>query len=73
MAESLDLIPNPVNNEGNFNLDKASVRKIILKETSVGQIFYPSDIADKHNLDLETVMDVMSELKENGQVVENLK
>jgi hypothetical protein len=51
--------------------DKESVKKIILKEISIGQIFYPSDISDEYNLDLKMVMDVMSELKENKQIVEN--
>ena len=57
--------------EDNFDLDKESVKKIILKETHVGQIFYPSDIANEHGLDLETVMEVMSELKENKRIIED--
>ncbi len=60
------------NGEDNFDLDKENVKRIILKEISVGQVFYPSDIANEHNLDLKIVMDVMSELKENKQIVEKL-
>ncbi len=61
------------NNEDNFDLDKESVKKIILKEVRIGQVFYPSDIANEYNLDLETVMDVISELKESKQITENSK
>ena len=59
--------------EDNFDLDKESVKKIILKEISIGQVFYPSDIANEYNLDLKMVMDVMSELKENKQIIEKLE
>lgn len=60
------------NGEDNFDLDKENVKRIILKEISVGQIFYPSDIANEYNLDLKMVIDVMSELKESKQIIENL-
>ena len=74
MIESYGLIQMQENTSGdNFDLDKESVKKIILKEISVGQIFYPSDMANEYNLDLKMVMDVVSELKENKQIVENLK
>ena len=74
MIEDYDSVQMQENaGENNFDLDKESVKKIILKEISVGQIFYPSDIANEHNLDLETVMDVMSELKINKQIVEKLE
>ena len=56
--------------EDNFDLSKNDVKKMILKEISVGDEFYPSDIADKYNLDFQTVMVVIDELKENKQVVE---
>ena len=72
MMESYGLVQIQENtSEDNFDLDKESVKKIILKEISIGQIFYPSDISDEYNLDLKMVMDVMSELKENKQIVEN--
>ena len=60
-------------NENNFDLDKENIKKIILKEISIGQAFYPSDIANKYNLDLKMVMDVISELKESKQITENSK
>jgi hypothetical protein len=73
MMESYGLVQIQENtSEDNFDLDKESVKKIILKEISIGQIFYPSDISDEYNLDLKMVMDVMSELKENKQIVEKL-
>ena len=59
--------------EDNFDLDKESVKKIILKEISTGQVFHPSDIANEYDLDLKMVMDVMSELKENEQITEKLE
>lgn len=58
------------NGEDNFDLDKESVKELILKETRVGQIFYPSDLANDYGLDLKTVMEVMSELKESKQIIE---
>ena len=73
MIENYGLVQMQENtNENNFDLDKESVKKIILKEISVGQIFYPSDIANEYNLDLKMVIDVMSELKESKQIIENL-
>ena len=74
MIESYGLVQIQENtSEDNFDLDKEHVKKIILKEISIGQIFYPSDIANEYNLDLKMVMDVMSELKENKQIVENIE
>ena len=54
--------------DNNFDLDKKSVKKIVLKEISIGQTFYPSDIANKYNLDLKTLHDVITELKEDKQI-----
>ena len=59
--------------EDNFDLDKESVKKIILKEISISQVVHPSDIANEYDLDLKMVMDVMSELKENKQITEKLE
>ena len=69
ILESLDQIQQD-NGEDNFDLDKESVKELILKETRVGQIFYPSDLANDYGLDLKTVMEVMSELKESKQIIE---
>ena len=55
---------------GNFDLDREDVKELILDEIGIGEAFYPSDLANKHNLDLRTVMEVMSELAENGQISE---
>ena len=55
---------------GNFDLDMEDVKGLILDEIGIGETFYPSDLANKHNLDLRTVMEVMSELAENGQISE---
>ena len=59
--------------EDNFDLDKESVKKIILKEISIGQAVHPSDISNEYDLDLKMVMDVMSELKESEQITEKLE
>ena len=73
MMESYGLVQIQENTgKDNFDLDKESVKKIILKEISIGQIFYPSEISDEYNLDLKMVMDVISELKENKQIIENI-
>ncbi len=74
MLESYGLVQiQEITDENNFDLDKESVRKIILKEISMGQIFYPSDICNKHNLDLEMVMIVINELRESGQIINKPK
>ena len=59
--------------EDNFDLDRESVKKIVLKEISIGQAVHPSDIANEYDLDLKMVMDVMSELKESEQITEKLE
>ena len=74
MLESYDLDQmQEITGEDNFDLDKESVKKLILKELSIGQVFYPGDIANEYNLDLKTVMDVMSELRASKHIAENLK
>ena len=74
MLEGYDLDKMQENTgEDNFDLDKESVKKLILKEISVGQVFYPSDISNEYNLDLEMVIDVMSELMTSKHIVENSK
>ena len=58
------------NIEDNFSLSIEGVKKIILEDVRPGQVFYPSDVADKHGLDLRTVVEAVNELKEGGQVSE---
>ena len=71
IIEDRDLKPMPEDNsDNNFDLDQESVKKIILEEITIGQVFYPDDVAAKHNLDLRTVMSVISDLKENGKMAE---
>jgi hypothetical protein len=39
-----------------------------LNNIKVGQVFYPSDIADKLGTDLMTVMNVVKKLKEQDRI-----
>ena len=57
----------------NFDLDKEGVKKLLLKELSSGQVFWPSDMADKHNLDLQTVMAAVADLIKSKHLKVNQK
>ena len=56
------------NRQYNFELDHKEVKNLILEKIAIGEIFYPSDIADMYSLDLKTVMDVISKLTKTGQI-----
>jgi len=53
-----------------LELTKEQVKEIILREINIGQIFYPSDVANKFGLDLITVIDAMQELKNDGKLTD---
>ncbi|WOV93007.1 MAG: hypothetical protein R1F52_07880 [Candidatus Nitrosoabyssus spongiisocia] len=57
-------------NMDNFELDKTEVKKLLLHEIKIGEVFYPSDICKKYGLDLKIVVDVISELKQQGRFME---
>ena len=70
-VEDYSLKPLPKgSDENNFDLDYEGVKNIIQNEISIGQVFYPSDVADKYNLDLRTVMSVISDLIKDGKMAE---
>ena len=54
-----------------FDISKDEIKDTILKATKVGEIFYPSDIANKFGLDLKTVIEVIDELKREGNISDN--
>ncbi len=54
--------------QDNFNLDVKAVKDLILEKISMGDVFYPSDVANRYNLDLMTVTEAISELREDGKV-----
>ena len=51
-----------------LDLTKDQIKEIILNKTKLGEIFYPSDIANNFGLDLVKVMDAISELKKEGKL-----
>lgn len=51
-----------------FDISKDEIKDMILKATKVGESFYPSDIANKFGLDLKTVIEVIDELKREGNI-----
>jgi ribosomal protein S25 len=48
--------------------DTNIIKDIVLKEIKIGQVFYPSEVADKFNLDLIAVMNVLNELRMQGNL-----
>ena len=58
----------PVIESPQQDLTKEQIKSLILQEIAIGQVFYPSDIADKFGLDLVVVMDVISELEKEGKL-----
>jgi len=56
-----------------FDLTKDQVKETILKATNLGDIFYPSDIANQFGLDLKTVIEVIEDLKREGKISESPK
>lgn len=48
------------------------VEGTILQKIKIGEKFYPSSIANKYDLDLEAVVNVMSKLEAKGVITENI-
>ena len=44
------------------------VRKLILDNYELGESFYPSDIADKHGLDYDTVLEAIEMLRKERRI-----
>lgn len=53
-----------------FALTKDQVKETILKAINVGDVFYPSDIANQFGLELETVVEVLEDLKREDKISE---
>jgi len=54
------------------NISFEEIKEMILQEIKVGEVFYPSDLANKFGLDLKTVMEVVNNLKTEGKMIEKL-
>ncbi len=60
---SMDAVPEDT------DLTNEQIRELLLKEINVGDIFYPSDFANEHGLDLMLVMDVVDSLRNEGKLI----
>lgn len=58
------------NDSDNLELNNEQIKKIILNDIKIGQVFYPSDIAIKNNMDLAKVVEVIEELKKENKLTE---
>ena len=68
-AQNAELIGNPDSGDDDVDdliQDEEQIEKIILDNTENGVDFYPSEIAFKFNLDLETTMNVIHKMVERG-------
>lgn len=53
----------------NYDMPVDKVKEIILKEYTK-ETFYPSDVSEKHGVDLDTVDEAIKQLREEGHVAE---
>ena len=51
-------------------LSDKQIEELLLKQISIGDVFYPSDFADRHNLDHEQVINVVKMLRDKGTLHE---
>jgi hypothetical protein len=58
---------------GDKVISEKEVKDYILKNIEIGQIFYPSDIANELGINLLTVIEAINELKEEGRLEEKKK
>lgn len=54
-----------------FEIPKEKVKDTILKTIKIGEVFYPSEIANQFGLDLKMVIEVIDELKREGKISDN--
>ena len=52
----------------NHDMTQDQIKELILKEVSIGESFYPSDIAIKYGLDFDTVTEVVDRLSSEGRM-----
>ena len=51
-------------------MPKDEIKKLILEEMGGGNPFYPSDVAQDHNLHYDAVMEAVEELRKEGRITE---
>jgi len=44
------------------------IKNYILENVKIGEVFYPSDIADKLGIDMQTTMEIINSLKKEGKL-----
>jgi predicted transcriptional regulator len=49
-------------------LSKDAIKNLILKDVQIGEVFYPSDIADRLGTDILSVIEAVAELKKEGRL-----
>ena len=54
--------------QGSSDMTRDQIRELILEEVGVGESFHPSDIAVKHGLDFDTVLEVVDRLRSEGRM-----
>lgn len=54
--------------EGFQEISLSDAKELILNTIDSGEIFYPSDIAERLNLDLKLVIEAINELKKEGRI-----
>ena len=54
----------------NFGLQKDTIKEIFMNAYAKGRTFYPSDLANDFNLDMEQVMKAMDELYNERIIVD---
>lgn len=52
----------------NYDMTAEQVRDLILENYKLGVPFYPSDVADDHGLDYDTVVQAMDMLRKEGRL-----
>lgn len=52
----------------NYDMDPEQIRQLILKNYKLGESFYPSDIADKHGLDYDAVLEAIDLLRKERRI-----
>ena len=51
-----------------YDMPVEDIKKLITKECKPGQQYYPGDLAFKHGLNYDTVLEAVASLKEEGHV-----
>lgn len=68
LTTGLEIEYPPEQYDENKSVTEDEVQEYILTNIQVGEVFYPSDIADKLGTDLMTVLNVVKKLKEQDKI-----